>query len=340
MKLIDWSNFLKFKVFILLFLFYYPLFSQEDVKPEQELPNQDLKILDLKPMDEGNGYYYWLDYWRLSGEMGLNLAQTDQWNWTDGGYKHFDAVLFSKLKLLYQKDKLSWESQWDAELGIMYSSELLPVWRKSTDKINFASKFGYKVANNIYVTGLMTFKSYHALGFRYPQQHPALPEPKRVSNFLAPAYTDISIGVDWKYKDWLSVYFSPAAGLVTSCYDSLLRADYGVPVEKRSITTVGPKVKINFNKELVKDLKLATVLELYTPYKDPIQKFGNFKVDWDLTLSYQFLKMLQFRVSTSLKYNEKVRFDEWENGKDQPRTRIRRVQFKEIIGVGIVYSLK
>ncbi|HPE39897.1 MAG TPA: hypothetical protein PLI77_02280, partial [Bacteroidales bacterium] len=54
--------------------------------------------------------------------------------------------------------------------------------------------------------------------------------------------------------------------------------------------------------------------------------------------SYQFLKILHFKITTALRYNEKVKFDEWENGRDQPRTRIRRVQFKEIIGVGLVYT--
>jgi hypothetical protein len=225
----------------------------------------------------------------------------------------------------------------DNELGILYSSELLPTWRKSADKINFSSKFGYEVANKFFITGLITFKSQHTDSYRYPQQFPNLNEPKKMTSFLSPAYTDISLGIDWKYNEHFSIYLSPAAGLVTSCPDSLLRADYGVPIDKMSITTVGPKMKTTVNTTF-KGIKIATVLELYTPYKDPDQKFGNFKVDWDLSLSYQFLKMLNFRITTSLRYNEKVKFDEYENGIDQPRTRIRRVQFKEIVGIGVVYT--
>lgn len=280
----------------------------------------------------------WKDFWLLSGEAGLNLAQTDQWNWSEGGYQHFNSIANLKLKLIYKKKKLAWESLVDNELGLLYSSELIPTWRKSADKINISSKFGYEIANKFFITGLVTFKSQHADGYRYPQQYGNLTEPKKITSFLSPAYTDISFGIDWKYNEHFSFYFSPAAGLITSCPDSLLRADYGVPVDKRSMTTVGPKMKATVNTTVWKGVKIATVLELYTPYRDPDQKFGNFKVDWDLALSYQFLKMLNFRITTSLRYNEKVKFDEWENGMDQPRTRIRRVQFKEIVGVGLVYT--
>jgi len=281
----------------------------------------------------------WLDYWHFIGEAGINLAQTDQWNWSEGGYQHFNTILNVKAKLVYQKNKLAWESMIDNELGILYSSELIPTWRKSADKINLSSKFGYEIANKFFITGLITFKSQHADGYRYPQQFPSLAEPKKMTSFLSPAYTDISLGLDWKYNEHFSLYLSPAAGLVTSCPDSILRADYGVPIDHMSITTVGPKMKATFNTTF-KGIKISTVLELYTPYSDPDQKLGNFKVDWDLTLSYQFLKMLNFRITTSLRYNEKVKFDEWENGPDQPRTRIRRVQFKEIVGIGIVYNFK
>lgn len=326
--------------FTFIFLFLVPFLNtglSQNNTPTVSNPNEIQPISTIGITDTFMDNL-WLDYWLLSGEAGLNLAQTDQWNWAEGGYQHLNSILNLKIKLIYKKNKLAWESLLDNELGLLYSSELLPTWRKSADKINFSSKFGYKIADKFFITGLVTFKSQHANGYRYPQQYANLTEPKKITSILSPAYTDISFGLDWKYNEHFSFYFSPAAGLITSCPDSLLRSDYGVPIDKKSMTTVGPKMKATVNTTVLKGVKIATVLELYTPYRDPDQKFGNFKVDWDLTLSYQFLKILNFRITTSLRYNEKVKFDEWENGMDQPRTRIRRVQFKEIIGVGLVYT--
>ena len=65
-------------------------------------------------------------YTKLLREAGLNLAQTDQWNWSEGGYKHFNSIANIKLKLIYKKKKLAWESLIDNELGVLYSSELVP----------------------------------------------------------------------------------------------------------------------------------------------------------------------------------------------------------------------
>lgn len=326
------------RIFILTFLLCLLSLTFSQNNDFLKHKNSDIQPISTLGITDTFMNNLWLDYWILSGEAGLNLAQTDQWNWSEGGYQHFNSIFNLKIKLIYKKNKMAWESLIDNEIGILYSSELIPTWRKSADKINFSSKFGYEIANKFFITGLVTFKSQHAAGYRYPQQYGNLTEPKKITSFLSPAYTDISFGIDWKYNERFSFYFSPAAGLITSCPDSLLRADYGVPVDKSSMTTVGPKMKASVSTTVWKGVKVATVLELYTPYKDPDQRFGNFKVDWDLTLSYQFLKMLNFRITTALRYNEKVKFDEWENGRDQPRTRIRRVQFKEIIGVGLVYN--
>ena len=72
-------------------------FSQNNHNPFEINP---LNVQGLKDSLVSN---YWMDYWILSGETGLNMAQTDQWNWADGGYKHFNSVGFAKIKLIYKK---------------------------------------------------------------------------------------------------------------------------------------------------------------------------------------------------------------------------------------------
>jgi hypothetical protein len=73
-----------------------------------------------------------------------------------------------------------------------------------------------------------------------------------------------------------------------------------------------------------KDLKIITTLGLFTPYawdktemkdandkfigyRDNNRRFGNFDVDWDTSISYQFLKCLNVTLSTSLKYYNGVK---------------------------------
>mgnify|MGYP003397143547 FL=1 len=157
-------------------------------------------------------------------------------------------------------------------------------------------------------------------------------EYKKISNWLSPSYTDISLGIDWKWKNLFTVYVSPLAGLITTCTDSLLRTSYSVPEDKNVSASLGLTIKAGINYTLIKNFKIITAVQLYTPYTDKEQPFGNFNVDWDFAISYQFLKVLNVTLTTSLKYYEKTLIAN-KDGVLAPR-----VQFKEVLGLGIGYS--
>jgi hypothetical protein len=127
----------------------------------------------------------------------------------------------------------------------------------------------------------------------------------------------------------LSLYYSPVAGLITSCTDSILRPSYGVPIDKTATASLGMAFSAGVVYAGVKDLKIITNFKLYTPYTDQDQKFGSFNVDWDVMITYQFLKVLSVSLTTNLKYYPKVLF---------PEEPFKRVQFQEIFGLGVAYS--
>lgn len=96
-----------------------------------------------------------------------------------------------------------------------------------------------------------------------------------------------------------------------------------------------------------KELTITTALGLFTPYawdkrelttdpyfqyRDMNRRFGNFDVDWDVAISYQFLKVLNVTLTTGLKYY---------NGTlvaNKDGVLAERVQFKSVLGLGIGYS--
>ena len=67
-------------------------------------------------------------------------------------------------------------------------------------------------------------------------------------------------------------------------------------------------------------------------FRDNNRRFGNFDVDWDAAISYQFLKCLNVTLSTSLKYYNGVKIA------DADGVLAERVQFKGILGLGVGYS--
>jgi hypothetical protein len=135
--------------------------------------------------------------------------------------------------------------------------------------------------------------------------------------------------VNWKWTDLVTLYYSPLASLITTCTDSILRPTFGVPIDKTVTASIGMTFRAGIVYDGVKNLRIATNLVLYTPYNDPAQKFGSPNVDWDVMITYQFLKVLNVSLTTNLKYYPKVLFEE-----PHPR----RVQFQEILGIGVAYS--
>ncbi len=338
---------------------------------------------DLTKIDTGE------KNWKFSGVVGLNASATALVNWAAGGKNNVNGVAFARMRLLYHKDAIAWDTNLDTEIGYSYINQEEDPIQKSSDKINLVTKFGWEFKKTWYLTVLGGFRSQYAQGYNYVTGY----NPS-VSKWLAPSYTDISVGIDWKPNDIFSIYLSPIAGRITTAYVSshindkvnnaynsayengtldpslydpdynysdYLKLKYGVvdyqfdeqsgmyktiPSSKNVNAQFGLSFKGGIN-YTYKDLKIITTVGLFSPYKwdnrkdeqgkyIDHQRFGNFDVDWDVAISYQFLKVLNLTLSTSLKYYNGVLIDKTD--KNGVTTSTERVQFQSILGLGIGYS--
>jgi hypothetical protein len=294
-----------------------------------ELPDPVSEVTDSVAREEPP-LSKWKQYWKFSGIVGLKISQTQLVNWAAGGNSNFAGIAYTNLTLSYKKKRWAWTTNLDTDFGLMYSSDFKHYpWRKCNDKINFNTMLGYEISpegsrSMWFIAATGSFKSQYAPGYTYEDTIRT-----KVSNWLAPSYTELSIGVNWKWEDLISLYYSPVAGLITSCIDPSLRPVYSVPMDKKVTASLGMTFRAGIMYDKVKNLKILTLLQLYTPYTDKEQKFGNINVDWDVIITYQFLKVLSASLTTNLKYYHKVLF---------PEAPTRRVQFQEIFGLGIAYS--
>ena len=309
--------------------------------------------------------------WDFSGVVGLNASATGLVNWAAGGNNNVNGVAFGKVRLLYNENNLSWETNLNLEYGLSYIDQKNDPFQKSSDVIDFNTKFGWQFHKAWYLTASAGFKSQFAFGRAYDGTEAADPI---ISKFLSPSYTDISVGIDWKPNSIFSLYLSPVAGKITTAYvgsaveeanpglRQQMQDKYATWVYSKEANADGTYDKIykNAKAELglsfkgginytYKDLKIITTLGLFTPYawdktemfdaenkfigyRDNNRRFGNFDVDWDAAISYQFLKCLNVTLSTSLKYYNGVKIADKEGYATE------RVQFKGILGIGVGYS--
>ena len=359
--------------------------------------------------------------WKFDGSLGLNAAATGLVNWAAGGKNNVNGIVYAKLHLLYHKNAIAWETNFDTDFGMTWIDQKEDPFQKSSDNIKLATKFGWEFREMWYLTVLAGFQSQYALGRDYVTGYnPA------ISKWLAPSYTDVSVGIDWK-KSYngadFSIYLSTVAGRITTAYTgetwnrryseeaalgefqyaldhatddasrTAAQAAYdaakalydmgGYEAQKAAHTDLESKLKdtygvsyydaagnklydrsaraefgLSFKGSIAytyKDFKLGTTLALFSPYAGRGSKlnsyvpgstsaasyfeyasmnryFGQFDVDWDVALSYQFLKCLQVTLQTNLKYYPGTLIADADGALSE------RVQFKGVIGVGVGYS--
>ena len=154
--------------------------------------------------------------WKFDGTLGLNAAATGLWNWAAGGKNNVNGIAYVKLHLLYHKNSIAWETNLDTDFGLTWIQQKEDPLQKSSDNIKLATKFGWEFAPTWYLTVLGSFQSQYALGRNYKDGYNNV-----ISKWLAPSYTDVSVGIDWK-KSYngadFSIYLSPIAGRITTAY--------------------------------------------------------------------------------------------------------------------------
>jgi hypothetical protein len=328
---------------------------------------------DLQKLEQGE------KAWKFDGTVGLNAAATGLVNWAAGGKNNVNGIAYAKLHLLYHKNAIAWETNFDTDFGLTWIQQKEDPFQKSSDNIKLATKFGWEFKENWYLTVLGSFQSQYALGRNYQEGYNPI-----ISKWLAPSYTDISVGIDWK-KSYngadFSIYLSPIAGRITTAYvgkawdkkyteeyiaanpsetgyifSEDLKDRYGVSYYDATNTKMYDRnaraeFGLSFKGGIAytyQDLKLSTTLALFSPYagrghdlngSDPYfsysnkhRQFGLFDVDWDVALSYQFLKCLQVSLQTSLKYYPGTLIANTDGVLGE------RVQFKGVLGIGVGYS--
>lgn len=290
-------------------------------------PNLNTETLEITEIDEE--IIAPSPKWTVNGIISLNASATGLVNWAAGGNNSMNAIAAANVTLLYKNDYVAWETNLDTDFGMSFLSENKYPWRKTNDKFNFSTKFGWEFAKTWYLTAAGTFKTQYAHGYDY-KTIDGIEEKIYTSTFMTPSYTDLSLGIDWKPNSIFSVYLAPVTGRISTATDSLLRAKYIAPVtDKPFKAEMGISLKGTVNYTLIENLKIMSTLTLFTPYN---KNFGTIDVDWDFGISYQFLKVLNVSLGAQLKYYDSVLIAD-KNGVEAPR-----VQFKSVFGIGVGYS--
>ena len=257
------------------------------------------------------------DGWKTGGLFTLNLAQGSLSNWQGGGDKSsFSAVGFVNLFAAWREGKHVWNNTLDLGYGYINTTSLGA--RKSDDRIDLLSKYGYEISKNLYASALFNFRSQFAAGYAYASDPNGVETKNLTSEFMAPGYMLISLGLDYKPQPYLSVFASPFTESWVLVSNVLLSSQgaFGVDTGATSRNEFGAFLSTEFNKDIMTNVSLKSRLDLFSNYKN---RPGNIDIFWTNVLAMKINKYLTANVALDLLYDDNA---------------IARMQIRQLLGIG------
>ena len=327
--------------------------------------------------------------WATSLKTQINVGQTQLTNWAAGGDNTVSMAAFVDGNANWKKGDMFWNNRLQLDYGFLYASSK-PILQKSTDRMYLESKWGYKAPSTkyLYFSANYDFKSQFSSGYDYKTpasvtdengnelKGAALKEVWRdarvlKSNLLAPAYTNLALGIDYIPTKWLSINFAPLTGGFVIVRDASLRKSYSMDMTKgakeleskfasyeeatasdadkqayadfqNSLTNGSAyrSAKFEFGAQLKADAKVNVNSNF--AYSTQVVLFANYldinhcpRINWDNRFDWKLAKYFSLTLTTNLIYDDTIliKTDEYPDGKKG------LVQFKESLAFGFTYTI-
>jgi hypothetical protein len=263
--------------------------------------------------------------WKAGGNVALTFSQVSFTNWASGGDNSISAIGNLNLFLNHVGENSQWSNTFELGYGLQ---RLNKENTKTDDKLNFTSKYGRNVSKNWYFAGLLDFKTQVAPGYSSDDAK------TRISNWMAPGYLIISLGMDYSPNEKLSIFMAPLTNKSTFVLDQALAdsGSFGVPAGQKSRAEFGGYIKFLYKNEIFKNVELQTKLDLFSNY---FNKPQNIDVDWEVVFNMKVNDFLTAKLTTNLIYDDDIIIGQDTNDDGIIDTSGPRVQFKQLLGIGI-----
>lgn len=267
-------------------------------------------------------------YWKSKYESALGFSQTLLANWVKGGEKtSFSTNFILNIYKDYTRKSITWNNYLGIAYGISKQQSIKEL-RKTDDKINFMTKGGLYAWKNWDYTGFFEFRSQFDEGYAYPN------DSVHISRFMAPAYFQLSIGLNYKPVNYFAVFISPVGARLTVVNDTSLthrpEGAYGIYGDNSTLWQVGGSINALFKKDIMKNVNLMSKLDIFSNYGGRAEKVI---VNWENNILMKVNKYISVNISTMFIYDDKAIVKE-NTGKFKAIA-----QFRETFGVGLAYSI-
>lgn len=291
--------------------------------------------------------------WIKKNKIGLDISEIAFVNWSAGGTNSISGLFKGEFGRVYNKGNHRWSNELIVKYGLNKQDDV--ELRKTDDAFLINSTYGFRkdTTSNWFYSGKFNFNTQFTNGYSYPNTDVAVSKP------FAPAYIFLGAGAENSNKKQNRIfYFSPITLKATLVLDQNLanQGAFGVKKavyiidpndpEQKIIVEEGSQTKTEFGmlftgymkSEIYKNIFFENRLSFYSDY---LNKFGNIDVDYDTRLDLVVNAYVKANVGIHLLYDDDIKIKKKiidNSGATKQVSEGPRLQLKQVLGVGIVYS--
>ncbi len=310
-----------------------------------ELVSPKISFKNTKPLSKRFKRFRPPSFWEEINKLSLSISEVAFFNWKAGGNNSVSVIANGRFERNYKFRYINWKNILNLRFGSNAQEGQKP--RKTDDAIRFSSAFSYRrdTISNWYYSAKANFNTQFSNGFKYPDRDTP------ISRFMAPGYFFFGAGTSYipENKKFI-LYMSPITLKSTFVLDQNLadKGAYGVQKAildangnvispgKTKLVELGLLINHSWEKEIYKNVEMDHRISLYTDY---LNSFGNIDIDWELKFKLIVNKYISANIGTHVIYDDDILFDPIKNENgiviDEG---VQRIQFKQIIGVGVEYN--
>lgn len=287
----------------------------------------------VKPLRKWYKRFEPTSFWKKVNQFGLNINEVSFVNWNAGGDNSVSALASFNFARNYKFRYLNWNNE--AQLRYGLNAQEGRKLRKTDDQIRLSSTISFRkdTITSWYYSVKANFNTQFSNGFKYPDRD------NPISRFMSPGYLYIGTGTSYiPANDKFNLYISPATMKSTFVMDEALsnQGAFGVDQGKNVFLELGFLITNTWEKEVMKNVLMNHRINLYTDY---IRSFGNIDVDWEVNFNLKVNDHINASIGTHLIFDNDIKFDEVvDDDGNVIEPGISRIQFKQLLGVGLLYD--
>ncbi len=277
--------------------------------------------------------------WESGGHFGLTVSQIFLANWMAGGESSVTLTGNFRLYANRKSHRAVWNNSLDLHLGFVTQGSR---FRKTLDRIDLLSERRGMLSGDWYSSLRANFRSQMLPGYAAPPGDTVM-----ISNFMAPGYLFLTLGVDYHPWKGHTLLLAPLSSKVTIVADQALANKGAFGVIKATfdeltniLLTLGKNLKYEFggyityaySGKITSTTTLSTRLELFSNY---LRKPLNIDVNWEVLGKVKISDTFSVNLYGHLIYDDDVKMETDDEGNVLKGP---RVQFMEIMGLGLTFK--